>query len=193
MRHSHLKYPPENRTPFSISGFWTLLVFFLIFFFLPSNEANAQSDPPPRIIPSLTDWIEEINNWPDSVYVVQNIKILFDPIKDSLITGPAFEAGWEPEKIVTTIHKTMDVTNWEFESAFGTLQARSIRNIHFMKPVRLSDYKGLGVAIVNSIFEERFSFSYQYRYSYFHLISCTFEKWVGLFDFEAESFLNIFE
>ena len=158
---------------------------------LLSFHGAAQEGSYKRIIPSLTDWIEEINTWPDSVYQVENIKIRIDPEKDSLVIGTAFEPGWDPEKIVTTVNKAIRVSHWEFENFFGSVKVVGLANIRFKGAVRLSDYQGLGFAIQNSIFEGRFSISDQGRYSYYSLISCRFEENVGFFDFTAGSGINI--
>lgn len=40
-----------------------------------------------RTIPSVTDWIEEINNWPDSTYNQWYLKIRLDPVKDKDIVN----------------------------------------------------------------------------------------------------------
>lgn len=154
----------------------------------------AQESEHWRTIPSLTDWIEEINAWPDSVYKAENIKIHIDQVKDSLLVGTAFETGWNPEKIVTTVNKPIKVTHWEIDNFFGIgPKVLSIDNIRFKGFVSLSDYQGLGFAIRNSIFEGQFSLSDQSRYSYFLLASCGFEKNVGFFDFTGESSIRIKE
>ena len=59
----------------------------ILFVFLGFNSL-AQDDVEYRVIPSITDWIEEINNWPDSVYLQENLHIEIDPVKDEGFVYP---------------------------------------------------------------------------------------------------------
>ena len=47
----------------------------------------AQQEEEWRTINSVTEWLEEINNWPDSVYNQKNLEVLFDHDKDKGLVG----------------------------------------------------------------------------------------------------------
>ena len=75
-----------------------------LFFLFISVFGFAQGTQDYRIIPSITDWIEEVNNWPEKIYSVSRIKILVDPIKDKNYIG--LEQG-----IKNTYKRLLDETN----------------------------------------------------------------------------------
>jgi hypothetical protein len=162
----------------------------LLFYFLPL-VLTAQEKGPKRIIPSLTDWIEEINNWPDSIYSVENIQIRIDPKKDSLLTGEAFKAAREPEKIVTTVNKPIRMSHWEIGNNFFGIGpiVYSIKNIRFSKSVRLSEFEEFGVAFTNCFFEEQIYISDQSQTSYLNFTSCEFKQGLGFYDITREAYI----
>jgi hypothetical protein len=57
-----------------------ILVGALLLFQMSSTFAQQREEW--RVIPSVTEWLEEINNWPDSVYKQENLEVLFDHDKD---------------------------------------------------------------------------------------------------------------
>ena len=79
----------------------------------------AQDASEYRVIPSITDWIEEINNWPDTIYKVENIKVIIDIKKDSLIAENYLIRQGSLEEVAATINKPLDITRLIIDNDFG--------------------------------------------------------------------------
>lgn len=167
-----------------------------VLFLLPFS-LQAQQDKPKRIIPSLTDWIEEINNWPDSIYEVKNIKILLDVKKDfQLIEDYDLSSDTTREDIAATVNKSVTVEGLEFDNSFGQPnEVKTIKNIHFKGWLRISNYTSSpvpGFSFKNMIFDQRFSIKGSDQYVYYNLSNCIFKTWVGFFDFTVGSNIAIY-
>jgi hypothetical protein len=157
----------------------------LILLFITSSSF-AQDDIDWRVIPSLTDWIEEINTWPDSIYRVRNIKIIVDEKKDSMLIKNSFSRSDSIlEEIIVTVHKPIRVSGWDVDNSFGD-ETKIIENIRFNKSVRFTDFKGFGIAFRNVIFEERASFSDHNQFSYWNFKYCQFQDDLSLYDINRE-------
>ncbi len=147
-----------------------------------------------RTIPSLTDWIEEVNTWPDSIYEVKNIKILLDIEKDVLLfENQTFPIDTISENIAAIVNKSVTIDGLEFENYFGMAgKSKILKNIHFKGWVRINDYNTkpiTGFFFKNMIFEKRFSIVGPDKFAYFNFIGCKFKTWLGFFDFnEGASF-----
>ena len=162
-----------------------LLLIIILVYCLPST---AQDDENWRTIPSVTDWIEEINNWPDSTYNVENIKVVIDGEKDSLIAENyviSFRRD-SVEEIALTITKPIEITGLIIDNAFGTANY-AIKNIRFTEKVIIGDYQNLVLHMSNLIFEKGVSLLGQNRYSYFNFWNCEFHERIALFEFETSS------
>ena len=158
-----------------------LLLFFCCF---SINSFSQDNKIQSREIPSITDWIEEINNWPDSIYHVKNIKIFIDKKKDSLFIQEAFKRNDTiKEKVTAEINKTITIEGFEFDNFFGTSGAVAIKNIHFKEKVRISNYQGIGFAFTKMVFDKDFMVKGSNRYVYYNLSNCIFKAIVGFFDF----------
>ncbi|PIQ47274.1 MAG: hypothetical protein COW03_16140 [Cytophagales bacterium CG12_big_fil_rev_8_21_14_0_65_40_12] len=163
----------------------------LFLFFLLPLTLQAQEDKPKRIIPSLTDWIEEINNWPDSIYEVKNIKVLLDVKKDSrLIESFSPSRDTVRENIAAIANKSVTVEGLEFDNSFGVAEVKAIKNIHFKGWLRISDYTSSpvpGFSFINMIFDDRFTIKGSDRFTYFNFSNCEFNTSVGFFDFTVDA------
>ncbi|SNS51240.1 Ion channel [Ekhidna lutea] len=150
-----------------------------------------------RVIPSLTDWIEEINHWPDSIYQVENIKVIIDGEKDSLIAENYFISHDTVEEIAATVHKPVEINGLIIDNDFGRHNGSyltgnyRLKNIRFKKRFRIQDYQSLVLHTYHLVFEQEFIISYQQNPSYFNFISCHFKSWVAFFDIQDELFVNI--
>ncbi|HEY9116820.1 MAG TPA: hypothetical protein VIN11_03285, partial [Roseivirga sp.] len=153
-----------------------------------SISVFAQTENQYRIIPSITDWIEEINNWPDSIYEVKNIKVLLDVKKDYMLIESYDPSKYTVrENIAAIVNKSVTVEGIELDNSFGvTNEIKAIKNIHFKGWLRISDYISRpvsGFSFKNMIFDDRFSIRGSDRFTYFNFIYCEFNNSVGFFDF----------
>tara|TARA_R110002072_G_scaffold302762_1_gene488554 strand:- start:1004 stop:2731 length:1728 start_codon:yes stop_codon:yes gene_type:complete len=159
------------------------LIIFAVLFSINSFSQNNKIKL--REIPSITDWIEEINNWQDSTYTVKNIKVLIDANKDSLFIQKAFKRNDTiNENIAAIINKPVIIDGLEFDNSFGLPGAvYAIKNIRFKERVRLSNFQGLGFQFTNMVFEKNFSIRGSNRYVYYNFSNCIFNAGIGFFDF----------
>lgn len=187
-RHIYKSLHIENKITLLLFGFlFTLNVF-------SQEDANKW-----RTISSLTDWIEEVNTWPDSIYEVNNIKILLDLKKDALLIDEmSIQHDSVSENINAIINKNVTIYGLEFVNSFGVAgEVKLIKNIHFKGWVRISNYTSnpiTGFTFKNMIFDERFTLTKSDKFGYFNFIDCKFKTWVGFFDFNESglfSFTNV--
>jgi hypothetical protein len=140
-----------------------------------------------RVIPSLTDWIQEINNWPDSIYQTSHIRVIIDGEKDSLIILQGdfrkyTAAPTEPPKF--TITKRISVQN----IVFATNNIRgwpSIENIEFSQNVYLSDASGVSLLFKNIHFKKGLSLNRYGSSSAIDFTHCQFGGDVTLRDISS--------
>jgi len=155
----------------------------------------AQDASEYRVIPSITDWIEEINNWPDTIYKVENIKVIIDIKKDSLIAENYLIRQGSLEEVAATINKPLDITRLIIDNDFGNSANNgnyALKNIRFKESVDIRDYQSLVLHSSNLVFEKRLAITDQKRYTYFNFWDCEFGESVGLFDFEESSAIGLF-
>ena len=160
-----------------------LFLFLTSFTTIPILAQNAENI---RVIPSLTDWIEEINTWPDSVYEVENIKVLIDMDKDSLIAHYHVERlnlTSENEEIAAVVKKPIRINHWFIQTDFGTNDLKTIKNIRFKEEVELRDKQSYGIGLDNVIFEKELMFNGQERFSWFNFKNCQFNQNVTFANF----------
>jgi len=172
----------------------------LLFVFLLSTNSFSQEDTSTwRVIPSITDWAKEVNNWPDSIYEVKNIKILLDVKKDSLlIEDVIFPIDTTKENIAAIFNKSITVDGLKFDNSFGVAgKVKVIKNLHFKGWLRISNYNSepiSGFFLKNIISDKQFTIKGTDRFSYFNFYNCEFKTWVGFFDFNESasfSFTNV--
>ena len=169
-----------------------ILLLFVLFFSISSSSQEDTSTW--RIIPSITDWAKEVNNWRDSIYDVKNIKILIDVKKDSLLFEElSFPIDTIRENIAAVFNKNITVDGLEFVNDFGTQKAKVIKNLHFKGWLRIANYSSepiSGFFLKNIIVDERFSIQGTDRFSYFNFYSCEFKNMIGFFDFNQGSYFS---
>ncbi len=168
----------------------------LLFVFLLSTNSFSQEDTSTwRVIPSITDWAKEVNNWPDSIYEVKNIKILLDVKKDSLlIEDVIFPIDTTKENIAAIFNKSITVDGLKFDNSFGVAgKVKVIKNLHFKGWLRISNYNSepiSGFFLKNIISDKQFTIKGTDRFSYFNFYNCEFKTWVGFFDFNESSLFS---
>jgi len=167
-------------------------ILLLFVFFFSTNSFSQEDTSTWRVIPSITDWAKEVNNWQDSIYEVKNIKILIDLKKDSLlIEDVIFPIDTTKENIAAVFNKNITVDGLEFVNDFGTQKAKVIKNLHFKGWLRIANYYSepiSGFFLKNIIVNQRFSIQGTDKFSYFNFYSCEFKTWVGFFDFNEGSY-----
>ncbi|NVJ87601.1 MAG: hypothetical protein HWE15_14960, partial [Algoriphagus sp.] len=162
-----------------------IIIFLVAFCFTLQSFAQDESSKW-REIPSITDWIEEINNWPNSTYDVSNIKVYIDFEKDTLF----YESQWRPvdEQILTaaTIRKPMNVKDFLIEGIFKD-STISIKNVRFKEEVRFTNYKDRMIPFKNAIFEKSAFFKGSDDFVYYNLINCEFNGDLAFYDLDIPS------
>ncbi len=132
---------------------------FVLFIFLgqifngfgQSNEENY------RIIPSVTEWIEEVNNWPDSIYRQDNIKVLFNLEKDknyiALNDRSILESTIDTVPILE-VNKSVSLSNIQFHTDENLFNDVALKNIHFNGKFILYKLKNGRFAFKNCEFDK---------------------------------------
>ncbi|MCS5491334.1 potassium channel family protein [Algoriphagus limi] len=162
------------------------IIIFLVAVFI-SVQSFAQDETSKwREIPSITDWIDEINNWPDSAYSVSNIKVYIDFEKDTLFYEPQWTQEDEQILIAGTIRKPINVKDFHFEGIFKD-STISIKNIRFKEEVRFLNYKNRMIPIKNAIFDKTTFFGGSDDFVYYNLINCEFKGNLGFYDLDVPS------
>ena len=113
--------------------------YFIFIFFITTLSALAQGDKKWRVIPSVTEWIEEVNNWPDSIYQQENLIIEFNYAKDSLFVATSWKEvnyyGSHPlEKKIIDKHIFIRGLEFKGERKADGYQGFWLVNLHFKKP-----------------------------------------------------------
>ena len=165
---------------------------FLFAILFTLNTFSQEDTSKWREIPSITDWIEEINNTQDSTYTVKNIKVFIDKNKDSLFIQKAFNRNDTiKENIAAIINKPVIIDGLEFDNSFGLPGAvYAIKNIRFRERVRLNNFQGLGFEFTKMVFEKNFSIRGSNRHVYYTFSNCIFKAGIGFFDFNNGSSFN---
>ena len=149
-----------------------------------SVSLSAQEEENWRTIPSVTEWIEEINNWPEDEYRVENIKVNFDYTKDSLFIATSDEEvdlhtlnpGTQ-----TVINKGINILNLDF---VGTNKAnyagRWLANLHFKESVSIYGLEDGRFGFINCRFDKLYQPRLmEVRFFYRH-INCVFNGMVNI-------------
>ncbi len=81
----------------------------------------------------MAEWIEEINQWPDSVYRAFDLEVRFNPETDRpYVTGKEeiLDGKPEPDALQTEINKPVILYRVRFPS-FGMSNEVILKNLHF--------------------------------------------------------------
>ncbi|SIO01294.1 potassium channel family protein [Algoriphagus halophilus] len=127
-------------------------IIFLLFF---SQTAFCQEGAQWRTIPSLTDWVEEVNNWPDEIYRERNLKILIDPIKDKDYISFSDSVAYEPVDSFPrmTINKRINIWDIQFMGDPYLFSGLSLKNLHFKERVDFFRIKNGRLSFKNCVFD----------------------------------------
>ncbi|SNS51217.1 hypothetical protein SAMN05421640_0461 [Ekhidna lutea] len=158
-----------------------------------------------RTIPSVTDWIEEINNWPDSVYRQNKIEVRIDPVKDRHIawqTMDVFDSILASSVKRTHITKHIVVYDIRFRWAdLGSFNPIVIGNLHFEKPFEMYYLENSRFAFFNSVFDDIYQPRLMKTRFFLNHYHCKFKRInlnnpvaptpIGFFNCQIESELHI--
>jgi hypothetical protein len=148
----------------------------LIFLFV-SYAIIAQNSDEYRIIPSVTDWIEEINNWPDTLYRQDKIKIHFDPKKDKDFI--AIDDSSIMENNVDSIpriviNKSIHISNVLFHNDLNQFNHVVLKNIHFKGEFKMYWLLNGRMSFKNCVFEKLHQVRLVKTLFYLSYFDCTF-------------------
>lgn len=138
-----------------------------------------------REINSVTEWIEEINNWPDSLYRQNYLRIKFDYAKDSSIIATSWD---EVEKYRETpgeqlvINKRVNVWAIEFE---GERKENSyagwwLVNLHFKEPFSMYRLENDRFGFINCHFGKLYQPRLMKTRFYLRHYNCQFDGFVNI-------------
>lgn len=128
-----------------------------LFCFCQSHLSFSQDEENWRTIPSVTEWLEEINNWPDSVYRQDYLRITFNYEVDSGLIATSFE---ELEKIALNtqrfeINKKIVIFHLDFVGPMVNFyHGRWLTNVHFKEQFSFYRTKDLRLGFKNCVFDK---------------------------------------
>lgn len=130
--------------------------FFIILLLFYSQTTFAQDGAQWRTIPSLTDWVEEVNNWPDEIYRQRNLKILIDPIKDKDYISYSDSVAYDPVDSILrlTISKRLIIWDIQFMDDQSLYSDFALKNLHFKERVDLYRIMNGRLSLKNCVFEK---------------------------------------
>ncbi|MEQ8907355.1 hypothetical protein [Ekhidna sp.] len=140
-----------------------------------------------RVIPSLTDWIEEIQNTPDSIYRANYIEIRIDFEKDAELISykenqNASDRGGKDRADLLTIDKHLVLNRIRFRShdnpsfSNGTL----LRNLRFSKSLIIYNLENHRFGFDNCVFDELLQIRVIETRFFFVFVECTFNSFVNI-------------
>ena len=133
---------------------------FVVFIFLGQifNGFGQNNEDNYRIIPSVTDWIEEINNWPEAEYRQNNIKIHIDPIKDAnYVLRPNFgeyDLTVSDTIPLLSVNKKVAVSDIRFDTEGRNFLPFVLKNIHFKENVEIYELQNGRLAFKRCVFDK---------------------------------------
>ena len=111
-----------------------------------------------RIIPSVTDWINEINNWPETEYRQSQIEIHVDPIKDAnYVLRPNFgEYDYTVSDTIPLLYvnKKVAVSDIRFDTEERNFFPFVLKNIHFKENVEIYELQNGRLAFKSCVFDK---------------------------------------
>ncbi|WP_282134334.1 potassium channel family protein [Seonamhaeicola maritimus] len=149
-----------------------------LFFLFVFSIGFGQSDDY-RIIPSLTDWIEEINNWPDSVYSQNRIKIYFDYEKDKdfiAINDRSVMDTITDSVKRKTINKRVGVSEFQFHINRHLYDHVTLKNIHFKKEFKIYNLWNHRLSFKNCVFDKLHQVRVIHTRFYLSYLDCEFNN-----------------
>lgn len=142
------------------------------------NFSEAQTEPEYRVIPSISAWLEEIANWPDSSYSVNNVRIEIDSIKDRKFLIPDLENtyGSSKDEEPYVIDKKVSMDQFSFGSGNNVFRAFGIQNLLFRKNVTFYFLENSRLELRNIVFEGKMTFRIPDTRFWLNLNNCTFNN-----------------
>ena len=151
----------------------------LFFFIFVSYAMVAQNADEFRIIPSVTDWIEEINNWPEKVYRQSLIEIHIDPIKDANYALRPDQGAFNtnvPDSIPKLIvNKKVAVSDLRFDRAESNFFPKVLMNIHFKENFEVYGLKNGRLGFTKCVFDKLHQVRLINTLFFLSYIQCTFK------------------
>ena len=112
----------------------------------------SQDDENWRVVPSITEWIEEINNWPDTLYFQRYLEVQFDPERDKNFVIDRDSALLPPEGDQVSINKALELRHFRIiNQGFAP-----IKNLVFEKSVYIEYIEGLFLGFSNLHFNNHY-------------------------------------
>ncbi len=160
------------------------ITIFLLFVSVFSYSQNEDY----RTIPSVSEWLEEINNWPDTIYRQDRLIISIDPKLDSThvffpktLNLPQNHIPLVDSKYI--VDKEVWVTDIIFDISFidGVTNNFSLafRNLQFLRPLNLVGIKNGRVFFSHCQFDELWIARPEIKYNLeFH--DCDFNQRMGI-------------
>lgn len=143
---------------------------------------HSQSADDWRVIPSITDWIEEINNSPDSIYRAERIEVRIDFEKDTQLVSyqPNIDAplqGGESRDERLKIDKHIRIIDIRFRTHDNRSLSNTtlLNNLHFTKSVRIYYLKNHRFGIQHSTFDDLLMIRLIDTRFYFQFNHCDFK------------------
>ncbi|NVK49605.1 MAG: two pore domain potassium channel family protein [Cyclobacteriaceae bacterium] len=154
----------------------------------------AQGSTEYRKISSLTEWLDEIDNWPEPSYEVERIRVSIDYEKDSLYYGIQWKAGRDSTIKKRIIDKAIRIDDFYIEGFFGgPAISYGIKNIQFDQEVRFRNFRGILIAFNDVVFNDYLGISGAEDYVYYNFISCDFNAQFQFFDLDIPSRVYLIE
>jgi len=161
---------------------WLSLI--LLFLFV---SVNAQDEEEWRVIPSVTQWLEEINNWPEEEYRQEYLNIHIDLEKDKhLFTYDREERDSPPDTTVlrVSIEKLVEVRHLvfsvELDNEYDYYTGLNFKNLHFKKDFRIYNNKNGRIGFINCVFDDLVQIRRTETYWWFDFSYCHFKGFVNL-------------
>ncbi|WP_420316980.1 hypothetical protein [Ekhidna sp.] len=137
-----------------------------------------------RVIPSVREWLEEINNWPDSVYRQDNLHVFFDYEKDTGLIATTFEETDSlPSEPLFIVNKPVRVSGLNFagdRKGPGTMPRR-LTSIQFNGWLTISRMAQNRAGFVGCVFKDDMSMWDIQSRNVLQFVDCDFEKSLHLY------------
>ncbi|MDU8885258.1 potassium channel family protein [Yeosuana sp. MJ-SS3] len=169
------KFYAQIRKPLSINKILTTFLFLFVFGFSFSQEEQRY-----RVIPSLTEWIEEINNWPDSVYSQGNLEIRFkrSDLKYLAINKQEFYKNSDSIQTLTPINKKVVVYGIKFPT-LGLSNFVGLKNLEFKETFQIYFLKNDRFGFKNITFQKTFMVRLVESAFNINFLDCNFNGFVN--------------
>jgi len=151
-----------------------------IFFFLfASFSVVAQNSDAYRVIPSVTDWIEEINNWPEEVYQQNQLEIHVDPVKDAnYVIRPNFgDINFNTNDSIPLllVNKRVAITDIRFDVRDRSFAPIVLTNVRFKEGFEIYGLKNSRFAFTHCVFDKLHQIRLINTLFFLSYIECSFK------------------